>query len=220
MGYMGKGKGDGGQGKERMEGPCLDLILSKVPKKKRGHSKSTSPESPSKKAKSVEEEGFDAGGEHDSQRSIELTAPISPGSLRTRVQKSCVYRGKVGLALWSSLVSKDLEEKLKKTSTLDLYSGFANRIVMILARLLVALNRALRTEEQVLEQGCQLHQRDEEVEAFRVQLAMKQERLDEIRRAWEGLASTLIQGGKITAEKWIPFLAWPPIPFIKKRDLT
>ncbi|PKA62325.1 hypothetical protein AXF42_Ash016117 [Apostasia shenzhenica] len=118
----------------------------------------------------------------------------------------------------------------------------------------------MRTEEQVLEQGRQLHQRDEEIEALRVQLAMKSSQLDAaleelavrqsamgvmeadnkalqkklvevaehqevvvaerstttvkayktslpcgklrlegIKRSWEGLASTLIQGGKVTA---------------------
>ncbi|PKA50924.1 hypothetical protein AXF42_Ash007580 [Apostasia shenzhenica] len=118
----------------------------------------------------------------------------------------------------------------------------------------------MRTEEQVLEQGRQLHQRDEEIKALRVQLAMKSSQLDAalkelavrqsamgmmevdnkalqqklvevaehqevvvaerstasveaykmslpcrklrlegIKRSWEGLASTLIKGGKVTA---------------------
>ncbi|PKA58079.1 hypothetical protein AXF42_Ash019305 [Apostasia shenzhenica] len=137
-----------------MEGPCLDLILRKVPKKRRGPSKSASLEPPSKKAKSVEEEGFAARGDHDWQRSIE--PPISTNfteifgnegtrmAVRTKgddrrltvvttptTNKSCVYRGEVGLALGSGLVSKDLKEKLERTSTPELYSGFANRIAMI-----------------------------------------------------------------------------------------
>ncbi|PKA53452.1 hypothetical protein AXF42_Ash012394 [Apostasia shenzhenica] len=58
-------KAGGGREKERIEGPCLDLILNEVPKKKRGPSESTNPEPPSKKAKSVEEEGFVVGGDHD-----------------------------------------------------------------------------------------------------------------------------------------------------------
>ncbi|PKA46921.1 hypothetical protein AXF42_Ash021544 [Apostasia shenzhenica] len=137
-----------------MEGPCLDLILSEVPKKKRGPSKCISPGPPSKKAKSVEEEDFAVGRDHDWQRSIE--PPISTNftgifgdngtrmAMRTKgddrrltvitvptANKSCVYRGEVGLALGSDLVSKDLEEKLEKTSTPDLYSGFANRIATV-----------------------------------------------------------------------------------------
>ncbi|PKA59328.1 hypothetical protein AXF42_Ash001422 [Apostasia shenzhenica] len=220
----------------------------------------------------------DGGAKGDDKRLTVVTMPTA--------NKSCVYRGEVGLALGSGLVSKDLEEKLEKTSTLDLYSGFANRIATILARLPVALNRALRTKEQVLEQGRQLHQWDEEVEALRVQLAMKssqfdaaqkektklqeelgavkadnkalreklvkvaedqeaivaerstaaveayttslpcrQERLDGIRRAWEGLASTLIQGDKITAVDLgevdsFPCMASDPIYKEEGFDLT
>ncbi|PKA63324.1 hypothetical protein AXF42_Ash005219 [Apostasia shenzhenica] len=143
-----------GQEKEGTEGPCLDLILSEVPEKKRSPSESTSLEPPNKKVKSVEEEGFVAGGEHDWQRSVE--PPYSTnfagifGDEGTRIavrtkgndrrlivvtvptaNKNCVYRGEVGLALGSGLVSKDLEEKLEKTSTPDLYSNFANRIATV-----------------------------------------------------------------------------------------
>ncbi|PKA65660.1 hypothetical protein AXF42_Ash013074 [Apostasia shenzhenica] len=197
-----------------------------------------------------------------------------------------VYRGEVGLALGSGLVSKGLEEKLERTSTPELYSGFANRVA-------TALNRALRTEEQVLEQGRQLHQRDEEIEALSVQLAVKssqldvvqeekaklqvefavyksamgvlkadnkalrekmdkvagdretvaaersaaavkayktslpcrKERLEWIKRAWEGLTSTLIQGGKITASDLedvdpFPYLAADPTYREEGFDLT
>ncbi|PKA66455.1 hypothetical protein AXF42_Ash007153 [Apostasia shenzhenica] len=213
----------GGQEKERAKGPCLDLILSEVPKKRRGPSESTSLEPPSKKAKSVEEEGFAARGEHNWQRSIE--PPYSTNFVRifeddgTRMavrtkgderrltvvslpsaNQGIVYRGEVGLALGSGLVSEGLEEKLERTLTSELYSGFANRVaterilfqafspicsrdltlflLQILARLPLALNMALRTEEQILEQGRQLHQRDEEIEALRVQLAMKSSQLD------------------------------------------
>ncbi|PKA55660.1 hypothetical protein AXF42_Ash006862 [Apostasia shenzhenica] len=216
-------KADGGQEKERTKGPCLDLILSMVPKKRRGPSESTSPEPPPKKAKSMEEKGFAAEGEHDWQQSVE--PPYSAnfagifGDEGTRMavrmrgderrltvvslssaNQGGIYRGEVGLTLGSVLMSKGLEEKLERTSTPELYSGFANRVatvrissqafspacsceltlflLQILARLPLALNRALRTEEQVLEQGHQLHQRDEEIEALRVQLAMKSSHLD------------------------------------------
>ncbi|PKA65838.1 hypothetical protein AXF42_Ash017363 [Apostasia shenzhenica] len=85
-----------------------------------------------------------------------------------------IYRGEVGLALGSGLMSRGLEEKLERTSTPELY--------LVLARLSLALNRALRTEEQVLEQGRQLHQRDEEIEALRVQFAVKSSQLDAVQK--------------------------------------
>ncbi|PKA64467.1 hypothetical protein AXF42_Ash007212 [Apostasia shenzhenica] len=143
-----------GQEKEGTKRHCLDLILSEVPGKKRGPSESASLKPPNKKVKSVEEEGFAAGGEHYWQRSVE--PPYSTNfvgifgdegtrmAVRTKgddrrltvvtmptANKNCVYRGEVGLALGSGLVSKDLEEKLEKTSTLDLYLGFANRIATV-----------------------------------------------------------------------------------------
>ncbi|PKA52013.1 hypothetical protein AXF42_Ash008242 [Apostasia shenzhenica] len=90
--------------------------------------------------------------------------------------KGQIYRGEVGLALGSGLVAKDLEEKMDATSTPDLYSGMANRVATVLARLPLALNRALRTEEQVLEQGSRLHQKDEEIEALRIELAVEGEK--------------------------------------------
>ncbi|PKA53855.1 hypothetical protein AXF42_Ash011335 [Apostasia shenzhenica] len=41
------------------------------------------------------------------------------------------------------------------------------------------------------------------VKAYKTSLPCRKEMLEEIKRAWEGLASTLIQGGKITAsELW------------------
>ncbi|PKA46617.1 hypothetical protein AXF42_Ash019358 [Apostasia shenzhenica] len=124
---------------KRGQPPATQLsreIAEEVPKKKRGPSESTSPEPPSKKAKSVEEESFAAGGEHDWQRSIE--PPYNTNftgifgdegtrmTVRTKgddrrltivivpiVNKSCVYRGEVGLALGSGLVSKDLKLIIK-----------------------------------------------------------------------------------------------------------
>ncbi|PKA53722.1 hypothetical protein AXF42_Ash009218 [Apostasia shenzhenica] len=60
-------KADRGQEKEKLEGLCMNLVL----REKRGSSGSPGPEPPLKKARSVEEEGFAAGGEHDWQRSIE-----------------------------------------------------------------------------------------------------------------------------------------------------
>ncbi|PKA60949.1 hypothetical protein AXF42_Ash006584 [Apostasia shenzhenica] len=147
-------KADRGQEKERMEEPCLALVPREVPGEKRGLSGSAGPEPPSKKARSVEEEGFAAGEEHDWQRSVE--PPYSTNfigifgdegtrmAVRTKeddkrltvitmptVNKNSAYRGEVGLALGGGLVSKDLEDKLETTSTPDLYSGLANRIATV-----------------------------------------------------------------------------------------
>ncbi|PKA64591.1 hypothetical protein AXF42_Ash007337 [Apostasia shenzhenica] len=64
-------KADRGPEKEKVEGPCLDLILREVHGEKRGSSGNKEPEPPQKKARSVEERGFTAGEEHDWQRSVE-----------------------------------------------------------------------------------------------------------------------------------------------------
>ncbi|PKA48410.1 hypothetical protein AXF42_Ash021599 [Apostasia shenzhenica] len=147
-------KADGGQEKEKVERPCLELVPREVHGEKRGSSGNTKPEPPQKKARSVEERGFAAGEEHDWQRSVE--PPYSAnlvrifGDVGTRLamrttgddrrmtvltvpseNKGQVYRGEVGLALGSGLVAKDLEEKMEATSTPDLYSGLANRIAMV-----------------------------------------------------------------------------------------
>ncbi|PKA55700.1 hypothetical protein AXF42_Ash011992 [Apostasia shenzhenica] len=46
-----RNKVEGGQEEERPDRPCMDLILSEIPKKKRGLSESASLEPPSKKGK-------------------------------------------------------------------------------------------------------------------------------------------------------------------------
>ncbi|PKA53706.1 hypothetical protein AXF42_Ash009202 [Apostasia shenzhenica] len=214
----------------------------------------SSPEDAADDRKTLAELGHKDGGENERGRQ-----KIDCRHRANREQKlRPLRRGRSGPRERSGV--KGPGGELERTSTPELYSGFANRVATILARLPVALNTTLRTEEQVLEKGRQLHQWDEEVEALRVQLSMKssqldvtqekkaklqeelsavkagnkalweklvkvardqeavvtersmtiveayktslpcrQERLDGIRRAWEGLASTLIQGGKITA---------------------
>ncbi|PKA46321.1 hypothetical protein AXF42_Ash020845 [Apostasia shenzhenica] len=147
-------KADRGPKKEKVEGPCLDLILREVHGEKRGSSGNTEPEPPQKKARSVEERGFAAGEEHDWQRSVEppystnfagifgdvgmkLAVRTTGDDRRMTVltvpseNKGQVYRGEVGLALESGLVAKDLEEKMEATFTPDLYSGMANRVVTV-----------------------------------------------------------------------------------------
>ncbi|PKA57238.1 hypothetical protein AXF42_Ash002542 [Apostasia shenzhenica] len=122
-------KAEGGQ-EEKKEGgaksPCLDLVLSGVPKKKKGSIESASPEPPSKKEKGAEEEGLTAEGGHDWQQSTE--PPYSTNftgifgdegsriAVRTRgderkltvislpsANRSCVYQGETGLAMGSGL---------------------------------------------------------------------------------------------------------------------
>ncbi|PKA52408.1 hypothetical protein AXF42_Ash019792 [Apostasia shenzhenica] len=152
-----RNKAEGGQEEKIGEGagsPCLDLVLSVVLKKKRGSSESASPEPPSKKGRGAKEEGFAVEGGHDWQQSTE--PPYSTNFMgvfrdegsrivvRIRgderkltiislpsVNQNCIYRGKAGLAMRSGLVSKELEEKLEKTSTPELYAGFANRMATI-----------------------------------------------------------------------------------------
>ncbi|PKA46644.1 hypothetical protein AXF42_Ash021543 [Apostasia shenzhenica] len=147
-------KADRGPEKEKVEGPCLNLILREVQGEKRGSSGNTEPEPPPKKARSVEERSFAAGKEHDWQRSVEppystnfagifgdvgmKLAVRTTGDDRSMAvltmpseNKGQVYRGEVGLALGSGLVAKDLEEKMEATFTPDLYSGMANRVVIV-----------------------------------------------------------------------------------------
>ncbi|PKA48328.1 hypothetical protein AXF42_Ash021312 [Apostasia shenzhenica] len=69
-----KNKAEEGQEEKREEGaesPCLDLVPSGVPKKKRGSSESASPEPPSKKGKGAKEEGLAVEAGHDWQQSTE-----------------------------------------------------------------------------------------------------------------------------------------------------
>ncbi|PKA59802.1 hypothetical protein AXF42_Ash011927 [Apostasia shenzhenica] len=193
-------------------------VTEEVPKKKRGPSESTSPKPPSKKAKSVEEEGLAAGGEHDWQQSIEpLYSTNFAGifgdegtrmAVRTKgderrltvvslppANQGDIYRGEVGLALGSGLVSKGLEEKLERTSTPELYSGFANRVA-------TTDNKALRDKMDKVagdKETVAAERSAAVVKAYKTSLPFRKERLDGIKRAWEGLASILIQGGKITA---------------------
>ncbi|PKA63289.1 hypothetical protein AXF42_Ash017757 [Apostasia shenzhenica] len=59
------------------------------------------------------------------------------------------------------------------------------------------------------------------VKAYKTSLPCRQERLDGIRRAWEGLASTLIQVGKITVAdlgEVDPFSCMASDPVYKKED--
>ncbi|PKA65416.1 hypothetical protein AXF42_Ash005750 [Apostasia shenzhenica] len=192
-------------------------ITKEVPKKKRGPSEVASREPPAKKGKGAEE-GLAAEGGHDWQQSVEppystnLTGIFGDEDTRIAVRtkedqrrltvisllsanQGSIYRGEVGLALKSGLVSKGLEEKLERTSTPELYSGFTNKIAM-------PDNKALQ-EKLVKIAGDQeafvAERSAAAVEAYKTSLPCRQERLDGIRRAWEGLTSTLIQGGKITA---------------------
>ncbi|PKA45601.1 hypothetical protein AXF42_Ash010940 [Apostasia shenzhenica] len=147
-------KADGDQEKEKVEGPCLDLVPMEVHGEKRDSSGNTESEPPQKKAKSAEGRGFTAGEEHDWQRSVEppystnfsgvfgdigvkLAVRTTGVDRRMTVltvpseNKGQVFRGEVGLALGSGLVAEDMEEKMEATSTPDLYSGMANRVATV-----------------------------------------------------------------------------------------
>ncbi|PKA48158.1 hypothetical protein AXF42_Ash020503 [Apostasia shenzhenica] len=58
-------KADGGQEKEKVEGPCLELVPMEVHREKRGPPGDSEPEPPQKKTKNVEERGLVAEKEHD-----------------------------------------------------------------------------------------------------------------------------------------------------------
>ncbi|PKA54609.1 hypothetical protein AXF42_Ash000444 [Apostasia shenzhenica] len=257
------------------------LVPSETPKKKRGLSEENSLEPPLKKGKDAKEGEPDEGREWEksveppfclnftgkftgegskfvvsateTERRMTLTSEQSPNLFNP-------VKGDLGLILAGGLTTRALEERVKRTSTVDLLAQMSNRVATVLARLPLVLNRALRVEEQMLDQTGQLHCQNEEIEALKVQLAMessrhsalqeefavyksamsalkadnkalreklgkadgnreaavasssvtaveayktslpcRKERLDGIRRAWEGLASTLIQEGKVTA---------------------
>ncbi|PKA50166.1 hypothetical protein AXF42_Ash020111 [Apostasia shenzhenica] len=60
------------------------------------------------------------------------------------------------------------------------------------------------------------------VEAYKISLPYRKERLEEIRRAWEGVVSSLIQEGKITADdlaKVEPISCLATDPIYKKEGL-
>ncbi|PKA60197.1 hypothetical protein AXF42_Ash008256 [Apostasia shenzhenica] len=147
-------KAEGGRGRENVGSLCLDLNLREVPKKKRGPSEVASPEPPAKKEKGVEEEGPVAEGYHDWQQSIEppyntnfigifgdedtRIAVRTKGDQRrltvvsmSSANQDGVYQREVGLVLGSGLLSKGLEEKLERTSTPELYSGFSNKVATV-----------------------------------------------------------------------------------------
>ncbi|PKA66792.1 hypothetical protein AXF42_Ash003448 [Apostasia shenzhenica] len=113
--------------------------------------------------------------------------------------RSHAVPGDMGLVIGGGLVIKDLEERIEKISTSDAYANVANRMVAVrvscsslhlldyclaemyqlcfvsqaLARLSLLLNRTLRTEEQVIEQGRQIQQQGKEIEALKAQLVAK-----------------------------------------------
>ncbi|PKA65722.1 hypothetical protein AXF42_Ash013137 [Apostasia shenzhenica] len=211
-GKKGEEKEEGLEGaqKEGAEGedasPCLALVLSEVLKRKRGLPENIHQESPLKKGKTLAKEAV--GGGHDWQRSVE--SPFSTNF--------------IGQFEGGGLVTRDLEERVERSSTTDLYIGIINMAATIIARLPLALTRALRTEEQVLEQGVYKYAMgalkadnkalreklnkvagDQEaiaaeksaavVKAYKISLPCRKERLDGIKRVWEG-ARAAATGGR------------------------
>ncbi|PKA61611.1 hypothetical protein AXF42_Ash018224 [Apostasia shenzhenica] len=266
-------------GEEAVVAPSQALVSLETPKKKRGPPEENSLEPPVKKGKSDKE-----GGETDEER--EWGKSVEPPLCRnftgefagegskfvvsaTEVKRKMIItsdqssnlfnpvRGDLGLILAGGLATKALEETIERTSTTDLFAQMTNKV---LARLPLILNRALRVEEQMIDQTGQLYRKDAEIEDLRLQLATesskhaalreeyvvyksamsalkadnkalreklskadgdreaavvsssvaaveayktslpcRKERLDGIQRAWEGLASTLVQGGEVKA---------------------
>ncbi|PKA62611.1 hypothetical protein AXF42_Ash012198 [Apostasia shenzhenica] len=203
------GKGESNNatvGQEKVGESHSELIPKEVPGEKRGNSGNSEPEPPKKKARGKEVGGFAAREPHKWEKSVEppfsaiFTGYFGDDGVRMAVRttgvdrrltvvtvpsdiKGRTYRGEVGLALEGGLVSEDMEE-MESTSTPDLYSRCANRLAMVLARLTLALNRAMRTEEQALELGSQLAVKFSQlsaVEGEKAQLLEERDKLQEER---------------------------------------
>ncbi|PKA56964.1 hypothetical protein AXF42_Ash002268 [Apostasia shenzhenica] len=171
-----------------------DLVPSETPKKKRVLSEENSQEPPLKKGKSAKE------GENGEGRKWEKSVEppfclnftrnfagegskfaVSATEMERRMtltseQSSNLFnpiRGDLGLILAGGLATRALEEKVERTSTVDLFTQMSNRVATVLACLPLVLNRALRVEEQMIDQTGQLHRQDAEIETLKVQLAME-----------------------------------------------
>ncbi|PKA49387.1 hypothetical protein AXF42_Ash016576 [Apostasia shenzhenica] len=191
---------EGGPGREIVEVPCPAAVVAsqvmvslEAPKKKRGPSEKNSLEPLLKKGKSDKE-----GGETDEER--EWGKSVEPPLCRNFVgeftgegskfvvsateakrkmiitsdQTSNLFnpvRGDLSLVLAGGLATNALEETVERTSTTDLYAQMINRVATVLARLPLVMNTTLRVEEQMIDQTGQLHHKDAEIEALKIQLA-------------------------------------------------
>ncbi|PKA49485.1 hypothetical protein AXF42_Ash004025 [Apostasia shenzhenica] len=134
--------------------PCLNLVLKEVSKRKRDLKEKRSPKPPLKKGKTVEEEQSVAKEAYDWQQSINPPYHINftgrfgddisriavgtKGEMRKLLllsqqssKRNCAPPGDMGLEVGGDFVTKDLEERMEKTSTPDAYAQVANRLVAV-----------------------------------------------------------------------------------------
>ncbi|PKA58105.1 hypothetical protein AXF42_Ash019809 [Apostasia shenzhenica] len=201
------------------------LVPSETPKKKRGLPEDNSLEPPLKKGKDAKEGEPDEGREWE--KSVEppfclnFTGKfagegskfvVSATETERRMtltfeQSSNLFnpvKGDLGLILAGGLATRALEEKVERTSTVDLFAQMSNRVATVLARLPLALNRALRVEEHMIDQTGQLHRQEAEIETLKVQLVMKSSKhtaLQEEFRVYKSAMSALKADNKALREK-------------------
>ncbi|PKA51438.1 hypothetical protein AXF42_Ash002803 [Apostasia shenzhenica] len=202
------------------------LVPSEALRGKRTLSEENSLEPPLKKGKSAKEGGTTDEG-HEWEKSVEpplclnFTGDIvGEGSkfvvsatetnremIITSEQSSNLFnpvRRDLGLILARGLATRALEEKVERTSTVDLFAQMSNRVATALDRLPLALNRALRVEEQMIDQTGQLHRQEAEIETLKVQLAMESSQhtaLQEEFRVYKSAMSALKADNKVLREK-------------------
>ncbi|PKA55408.1 hypothetical protein AXF42_Ash006610 [Apostasia shenzhenica] len=132
--------------------PSQALVSLETPEKKRGPSKENSLEPPLKKGKSVKEGEPDEGREWE--KSVEppfylnfigkfagegLRFVLSATETERRMtltseQSSNLFnpvRGDLGLIMAGGLVTRELEEKVERTSTTDLFAQMTNRVATV-----------------------------------------------------------------------------------------
>ncbi|PKA62937.1 hypothetical protein AXF42_Ash007733 [Apostasia shenzhenica] len=148
-------KGQDGAQEKGVEGaaasPFLDLMVKEVSKRKRDPLEKRSPEAPSKKGRTAEEGQMTFKEMPDWQRSIDgvnFTGRFGDDSAKiametrengkrlTILSQQSSSQGlavpvDMGLAIGGDLVTKDLEERMEKTSTSDSYANVANRMIVV-----------------------------------------------------------------------------------------
>ncbi|PKA46663.1 hypothetical protein AXF42_Ash021536 [Apostasia shenzhenica] len=232
---------EGGPGREIVEVPCPTAAASshvmvslEAPKEKRGPSEKNSLEPPLKKRRSDKE-----GGATDEER--EWGKTVEPPLCRnftgeftgegskfvvsaseakrqmtiTSDQTSNLFnpvRGDLGLVLAGGLATSALEETVERTSTTDLYAQMTNRVVTVLAHLPLAMNMALRVEEQMIDQTGQLHRQAVEIEALKIQLATESSQHTALQEEFAVYKSAMLKAdNKALREKDSPKVTGRPL---------
>ncbi|PKA48189.1 hypothetical protein AXF42_Ash021368 [Apostasia shenzhenica] len=168
------------------------LVPSETPKRKRGLPKENSLEPPLKKGKDAKK--GETGEGREWEKSVEppfclnftgkfagegskLVVSATETEKRmtlTSEQSSNLFnpvKGDLGLILAGGLATRALEERVERTSTVDLFAQMSNRVATTSICLALALNRALRVDEQMIDQTGQLHHQEAEIETLKVKLA-------------------------------------------------